>query len=355
MEKTAEKTNVFMKIVRFVVPWKGDSVFEIIRKIIFIVGLTALIVIGVMFLTGQYEDKADNARNDELREIYNGVGIDVNIPIEKLEELEKKNPEVLEQFLPLLEVNEEIAGWLTIGEKGSGFYIDYPVLQTTDNDYYLTHSVDRLQSRSGALFADYRNELTAEKQSANVVVYGHNMAAGTYFGLLPRYFNYDVYRNKNDLSYYKNYPTLTFSTLYKTSTYKIFAGMLVKVNSGNDDFLYHMIHNFSSKAEFDGFCAEILDRSTFITPDVDLKYGDNLITLSTCILNEAYGVGCEKRWVLFAREVREGESEEVDVSKAYSNPSPLFFDEYYKARGGKWEGRGWTEDIIAGYNQKEED
>lgn len=342
-----------MKIVKYVVPWKGDSVFEIIRKIVFIAAFITLIVTGTLYLSQKLTEAKDVADNDELRDIFSGSMVDVNIPSEKLEELEKENPEVLEKFLPLLEINKDIVGWLTIGEDR---FIDYVVLKGGDNDYYLKHNYKKEESISGSLMVDYRCEITAEKQSANVVIYGHNMASGAYFGQLPKYFNYDVYKgNKNDISFYKSHPTLTFSTLYKESTYKIFGGIFVKVNSGDDDFQYHRTHSFSNKSEFDEFCAEILDRSTFINPDVDLRYGDNIITLSTCILHTVYGADIEKRFVLFAREVREGESEEVDVSKAYANQSPLFFDEYYASLGGKWNGRGWTEDIIAGYDQKKKD
>ncbi len=335
-----------MKIVKFIVPWKGDSVFEIIRKIVFVAAFTTLIITGVSFLSVKMEEAEDISGNDELRDLYAGTNVNVTVPPEKLEEIEKENPEVLESFLPLLEINDEVVGWLSIGEDK---FIDYVVLQTDNNDYYLSHNYKKEESRSGSLAVDYRCELTAEKRSANIVIYGHNMASGAYFGLLPRYNNYNITLDKNDISFYKEHPTLTFSTLYKSSTYKVFGGTLVKVNSGDDDFQYHRIHDFENKEQFDNFCADILDRSTFINPDVDLKYGDNILTLSTCILDNNYG-DCEKRWVLFAREVREGEDPEVDVSKAYANPSPMFYDEYYKVRGGSWAGRGWKEDIIAGYD-----
>lgn len=348
-----EKTNVFMKIVKFIVPWKGDSVFEIVRKIIFVAAFITLIVTGVMFLNVKVSEAQDVAENDELRNIFENAQSNIYVNNDNESQSgnnetneEEKPPEILEQFLPLLEINDEVVGWLSIGKNK---FIDYVVLQTDNNDYYLSHNYKKAESRSGSLAVDYRCEISAEKQSANIVIYGHNMASGAYFGLLPRYNNYDINRNKNDISFYKENPTLTFSTLYKSSTYKIFGGMLVKVNSGDDDFQYHRIHDFENKEQFDNFCADILDRSTFINPDVDLKYGDNILTLSTCVLNKAYG-DCEKRWVLFAREVREGEDPEVDVSKAYANPSPMFYDEYYAVRGGSWKGRGWKENIIAGYD-----
>ncbi len=354
-----EKTNVFMKIVKYIVPWKGDSVFEIIRKIVFIAALITLIVCGVSYLSVKISEDKDLAENEELRDLYSGVNVNDsvsssqtpednssgNTPIELPEEPEE--PEILERFLPLIEINEDIVGWLSIGKDK---FIDYAVLQTDNNDFYLSHNYKKAESRSGSLEVDYRCELSGKNKSENIVIYGHNMASGAYFGLLPRYFNYDVTQKKDDLSFYKNNPTLTFSTLYKSSEYKIFAGMLVKVNSGDDDFQYHRMHNFDSQEQFNDFCADILDRSTFITPDVDLEYGDNILTLSTCILKKVYGADVEKRWVLFAREVREGESPDVDVSKAYANPSPLFYDEYYESLGGSWKGRGWKEEIIKGYD-----
>ena len=332
---------------------KGDSLREIFRKIVFLAALIALIFAAVSFICVQFNAAADYSENEKLREIYSASGVKVEISEQTQNAAENKTPEIQipeisERFLPLLEINSDIVGWLTVGEDK---FIDYPVVKGRDNEFYLSHNFKKEKSVSGALAADFRCEISADKRSANIVIYGHNMGSGAYFGLLPRYFNYDITRDKNDLSFYKRNPTLTFSTLFNSSEYKIFGGALVKVNSG-DEFQYHKVHDFKNKAQFDEFCTEILDRSTFINPDVDLKYGDNLLTLSTCILSRAYG-NCEKRWVIFAREVREGESAEVDVSKAYANQSPLFYDEYYAVRGGEWQGRGWKEDIIVGYNRKD--
>ena len=228
-------------------------------------------------------------------------------------------------------------------------------MQTTDNDYYLSHDLRGAYARSGMLFADYRNKFSADGMSANTVIYGHNMAnpAIDHFGKLTRYFNYSFEQaDKKDISYYKNNPTLTFSTLYDTNEYKIFAGILVNTAPvAGKVFQYHNVHSFANKAAFDDFVANILDRSCFINPDVDMRYGDELITLSTCLLN--YGEGAEARFVLFARKVRDGESPEVDTSNAFPNPSPLYYDMYYNVFGGKWEGRQWPEEIIWGYKKEE--
>lgn len=350
MANFAEKENIFIRILKYLFPWKDDKPTEIIRKIVFLAALITLIVSVTNLVLAQVNRVADNSLNEEIADAYHGTGTSkVEINTESREEIIKEHPEIQEQFIPLLEINDDVVGWITVGNKD---FIDYPVLQADDNNYYLYRNFRKENSRSGSLFMDYRNEISPEKQSANLVIHGHNMQSGEYFGKLIYYFNYAVSQaDHNDISFYKNNPTITFSTLYKTSTYKIFGGAIIKVNSSDADaFRYHDVLNFSSKAEFDEFCAGILDRSAFINPDVDLKYGDNLLTLSTCVLGSSYG-DADLRWVMFARETREGESETVDVSKAFANPSPLFYDLYYTVRGGKWEGRGWDESIIQGYKK----
>ena len=85
-----------------------------------------------------------------------------------------------------------------------------------------------------------------------------------------------------------------------------------------------------------------MDRSLFFT-DVDLEYGDELLTLSTCYYPLTKDAA-DTRFVVFARRVREGESAEVDTSKAVENSNPLYFDTYYKMNGGSWNGRNWDAD-----------
>ena len=347
-ENKSEKENIFLRIAKYLFPWKGDKPTEIIRKIVFLTALTTLVITGTNLILAQINRINDNAINKELSESYHGSATSkVEINTQKREEIKKEYPEIQERFIPLLEINKDMVGWLTVGDES---FIDYPVLQGEDNGTYLYKNFRGEESRSGSLFLDYRNVVSPDNQSANLVIYGHNMESGEYFGKLIYYFNYAYSQtDHNDISFYKKYPTLKFSSPYKTSTYKIFGGMLVNtLQSAGEVFNYHNVHNFANKAEFDDYCAKVLDRSTFINPDVDLRYGDNLITLSTCAMGSDYGI-TDLRWVIFAREVREGEDETVDVSRAYANPSPLFYDLYYDVFGGEWKGRGWDESIIQGY------
>lgn len=379
-----EKDNVFIRILKYLIPWKGDRPTEIIRKIIFLCASVVLVTTVVIFIKSNLESKEAVQNNESLSEMFHGSGI--KIDTEKKEEIKKENPGMLDSFLPFFteegvtnskgnKVNaDDIRGWLTIkGKDDEKPLVDNIVMQSSDNDYYLYHNSYGESIKSGTLFVDYRCDFKEGNDTGNIVIYGHNMLEAyghiDYFGVLIQYFNYakknygadgkltqkDIENpdsKVNDISFYKNHPTITFSTLYEESTYKIFGGIMVNTEKvAGDVFYYHRVHNFENKDDFDNFCAEILDRSCFINPDVDLKYGDELLTLSTCIFG--YGQPAKARFVLFARKTRDGESPEVDVDKAYANPSPKFYDMFDQIFGYKWEGRKWPTDIIWGYGDDE--
>ena len=205
----------------------------------------------------------------------------------------------------------------------------------------------------GSLYVNSNVKVTADGPT-NTIIYGHNDAGATFFGGLPNYFNYSITTgNWENIGFYKNNPVVTYNTIYKNSKYKIFGGILVNVyDEDGTVFPYHTYRNFGSKADFDNYVANILDRSTFINPDVDIQYGDRLLTMSTCMWGYgtpslAQSYDAHLRWVVFAREVRDGEDSYVDVSKAYANPDPLFYDAYYyNYAGGSWGGRKWPREII---------
>lgn len=378
MANYEEKDNALLRVAKYLIPWEGDKPAEKIRKLIFLAAAVVLIVTVSILVVNGITQAQDNKRNSEIQDIYHNGGStsnvssttdsgtssttgDTSVIISSSGESsstssQEKPPEIIPSLKDIYELNHDTIGWITIADEGRTV-VDLPVLQTDDNQYYLEHDFDGNPSRAGALYADYHAPVTATQRPANIVIYGHNMGSGEYFGQLFDYCNYSMSTgDPTNISMYKRFPTITFNTLYKNSSYKIFGGMLLNVEEEYGEvFPYHMIRDFETKSDFDNFCAEVLDRSTFINPDVDLKYGDNLITLSTC----SWGYGtpnigngeAQLRWVIVAREVRDGEDPSVDVSKAYYNPTPKFYDAYYENFVGTdgWEGRGWKEDIIYGY------
>lgn len=244
-------------------------------------------------------------------------------------------------------INKDMIGWINIYIPGE-VDINEPVVQSTDNKYYLTRDFSDREVKEGAIFADFKCTFTTRTRPANTILYGHNMASGKSFAKLTRYCTW--YKAGQGISQYVAAPTVTFDTIWEKGTYKVFAAIFVNTEEKNGDvFKYYKQRTIANEGEFYDYIGQIMDRSQFYT-DVDLEYGDELLTLSTCY----YPLGKENadtRFVVFARRVREGESEEVDTSKAYVNPDPLYFDYWYQTHGTKWGGRKWDTSKVKGFDE----
>lgn len=328
------------RLMRNLLPWAGDQVAEILRKIVFL-GAFGIFVYSAGMLS---YDLYDGLVVQPLlaQELEEHIGIDLD-PIIK-DNFIKEQPQGLLDYALHYRENNDFVGWIRIGRNKE---ISLPVVKTIDNEFYLDHNFKKEFSKSGNIFADYRNIITPEKTSANIVLYGHNFSESTQFAKLSRYLNS---KTDDPLSFYKENPVISFDTLYEKGKWKIFAVVLFNVDPKNGEvYPYHNIHEFSSKDAFNQYIIDIMDRSRIFT-DVDLTYGDQLLTLSTCYY--PYGnPPLDTRAVVFARKVREGESEYVDISKAVFNNNWKHF-EYEDKIYQPWTGRTWDTSKLLSYEEE---
>ena len=310
-------------------PVKGDSPFEVIRKFIFL--LSAGVFVVCSFLIGKYF--WDNHQNDLKNEQMRNVKLAAEAAIETTEAATEEETHDYYDLLPsqkaLLEQNPDIVGWINIPTKDehSVSPIDYPVLQRKDeeegNDYYLTRDAFQNPEKAGAIFMDYRNDFDVVENrekttpnSENLVIYGHNMHDYSMFGSLKMYINDDTY--------YDNHPIIELSSNYRKYKYKIFGMIIVDVDDTTETkFNYWNTHDFVNAADFYKYVNEVKRRTVRLT-DVDVKYGDQLLTLSTC--NSTFSQG---RLVVFGRLLREGENL-LEGCTSTPNPNIKWPNSYYK-------------------------
>lgn len=230
---------------------------------------------------------------------------------------------MLDKFASLYAINPDVVGWLSIEgfvDSDGTMYINYPVVQTTDNDYYLTHTYFGTEATYGSLFADCNYKLTDTSHPRNTIIYGHSMAAGTYFRRLLDY--------RDSVSTASKHRVISFSTLYEENEYIVFACFIVGIYDYQDDnplFAYHTIFDWDDISEFDYWYQNILYRNYYIT-DIDCTMEDEYITLSTC----AYDID-DLRCVVVARKLREGE--DPSVYTYTSNPNVRLPAAVYIANG----------------------
>lgn len=193
--------------------------------------------------------------------------------------------EVLDEYKNLLLANRKLIGWVKI----DGTYIDYPVMQTTDNEYYLDHNMNQEYDKNGTIFMD--KDCDVLKPSTNYILYGHHMKNGRMFGQL------DLYQKE---SYYKEHPYISFDTIYEKGTYQVMYVFRSRVyKEAEIVFKYYQFIEANSAQEFDSYMQEMADMSFYDT-GVTAEYGDQLLTLSTCDYQETDG-----RFVVVAKKVEE--------------------------------------------------
>jgi len=175
---------------------------------------------------------------------------------------ENNNPEELEiDFNKLKELNNDTVAYLIIKNTN----INYPVVKSSDNEYYLYHSYDKKSNGAGWIYADYRNKLDGTDK--NIIIYGHNRKDKSMFGTL----------NKTiDSSWNSNEDNIVFD-LYRDGikeSYRIFSSYEI-INE--DDYL---------KTDFEGeefikYVNAVKKKSVkYYQTDVDND--DKILTLSTC-------------------------------------------------------------------------
>lgn len=309
-----------IRILKSLFPWKGDSVGEIIRKIIFLAATIVFIGAGVMLVSTLVQSEEAVAEKEENQSIItttvattiDSEGNVITIaPTE--EEIAEHNFNVAEHFKG---INEDYIGYLEV----DGCEIYEPIMQGDDNDYYLNHNYYGGTNKAGTVFLDFRCQVTEEYISPNIVFYGHNQEDGTMFGNLKHY--------KQDVEFYRENPLVKFSPEFETGEYVIYGYFVTHVkpeqHSEGEVFHYHdYIETLNDEETFNWYIDEIQERNQIISP-VDVQYGDKLLCLSTCS-NEF----SNSRFVVFARRLREGEKiEDFDFSEARLNPS---------AKGIDWE------------------
>ncbi len=164
-------------------------------------------------------------------------------------------------FDELLKKNSDTVGWIQV----VGTKVNYPIVQSDDNEYYLYHSFNKSNNAGGWIFADYRVDFKNFKR--NTIVYGHNLNNKTMFGSLPNTLQSSWFNNK-DNHYVK------ISTPSSNSVWKVFSVYTVAPE------VYYLKTAFTDDT-YKEFITTIKNRSLYDF-NTDVSIDDKIITLSTC-------------------------------------------------------------------------
>ncbi len=312
-----DDTNFFIRVLKYFVPWVGDTISDLFRKFIFVASLVVFSICVLQLVDFYYGTEESRQANVALQELSPKLD---NEPVTLPPDAEPPD-NMLPQWYELYSLNKDVIGWIDIPtfradpDDEKTMFINYPVMQSKDNDYYLYKNIYKEYCEWGSLFADYYYPVTGYERADNMVIYGHNMRSlGNMFTHLLEY--------KRGVDFLKKNPLIDFNTIYTKDDRYIIVAAFIGTSEENQDtdpmFDYWRFGNFEKydkkkdKKEphysFNNFYKGITSRSWY-SSDIDCTEDDEYITLSTCS-NEVKGL----RWVITARKIRDDETED-DIKK----------------------------------------
>ncbi len=252
-------------------------IFRFLLLVIIVLSFALLIVslshiIKWAIESKEIQDISSNAQKEVvIKEVEDDEQTEI---IEQPKEVEKFNPywdyikmNLLEvDFSNLKKTNSDVIGWIQVPNTN----VNYPFVQTTDNDYYLHHAFNKSRNSAGWIFLDYRNDLEILNQ--NTIIYGHGRYDRTMFGSLKNLLKSSWQKNTNN-------HIIKLSTEYQNTLWQIFS--VYHIPTTGD----YLTTYFPSEEEYQAFLDKILKRSAYQFPTT-VSSTDKILTLSTCYNDE---------------------------------------------------------------------
>jgi len=174
-------------------------------------------------------------------------------------------------------INNDYVGWITIKDTK----VNYPVVKTKNNSFYLSHNFYKEEDFVGTIFMDSENVI--DSLDKNIILYGHNMKDHSMFGSLKKYLDQD---------YFQKHKTVQLDILDKTYEWEIFAAY----TSHEIDW---MQTKFDDENDFENYLSDIHKKSN-VSEQIAIDNEDNILTLSTCTVNSNE----TERFIVHAKLIR---------------------------------------------------
>lgn len=221
----------------------------------------------IFFKSSDYEYLQEYVITPEIKVIeFEEVVETAPAPIVK-EEILNLVPDyqILYDWESLNELNDDIKGWLYVNDD-----IDYPVVQATDNNYYLRKNLQKEYDVNGSIFFDWK----VSQETQNKIIHGHNMGStkDIMFSLLEDFFDNPDYIKEKPYIYYT--PMNGYTEEYELA-------FVLHLNIKELEKVNYLRQNFSNEDDFNQWL-DTIRANAFYSSDINITYDDDLLTLSTC-------------------------------------------------------------------------
>lgn len=234
---------------------------KIINIILVAIIIVCLSIIGYKYYNYNKDDKLNSEIQDLQPVINEASDLDNNSSGENDGQDQSKEGNYVNSANEeeLKSINSDYKMWIQIENTN----INYPVVQSSDNDYYLKHNFRKESNISGTVFVESANDIDNDK---NIILYGHNMRNGTMFNNITNYKEESFFNEDNKINIIMN------NTLYEYEVFSVYVKNVSEVN---------LAIGFANEDEFINYAYNEAEESLY-KKDVDFSAEDNLITLVTC-------------------------------------------------------------------------
>ncbi|MBQ2947194.1 MAG: class B sortase [Bacilli bacterium] len=266
-----ENTSINKKRKKRRIRWNN-----VILLMFILIFLTILIISSIKIIDWIKDSKSSEKEitniqeNTEVIEIENNQQTEIIETFEDENEIPKTSPYwtyiemnlIDVDFAELKRKNSDTAGWIQV----NGTNINYPYVQTNNNEYYLTHSFEKKKNSSGWVFMDYRNN--KYDFDKNTIIYAHGRMNNTMFGTLRKILKNGWLNNTNN-------HVIKLSTETENTLWQVFS--VYKIPTTND----YIQVNFVNDIDFVNFGEMLTARSNY-NFNTTISAEDKILTLSTC-------------------------------------------------------------------------
>lgn len=173
-----------------------------------------------------------------------------------------KIPLIQVTFNELMKKNTDTIAWIQVNHTN----INYPIVQTNNNNFYLNHSYDKSENEAGWVFMDYRNN--SNFINKNTIIYAHSRLDKSMFGSLSKTLKQSWFTNKDN-------HIIKISTPTENSLWQIFSIYIIPEET------YYLTTEFTNDTSYLEFLNTLKTRSKY-NFNTELNENDQILTLSTC-------------------------------------------------------------------------
>ena len=240
---------------------------KLILSLIFI--LLAVLSFSLYKIALWHEDnQANKKENDKaiaaanIKE--NNKGTSVNEPKNKFDPYWDfiKYPLISVDFDELLNMNSDTVGWIFMRNSN----INYPVVQTNNNNFYLNHDYSKKYNDAGWVYMDYRNN--PDSFDKNTIIYAHSRVDRSMFGTLRNAVKRSWFEDKDN-------HVIKFSTPKENTLWMVFSSYTINAES------YYLKTDFTDDKDYAKWLEKIRNRSKF-DYNTEVNSNDKILTLSSC-------------------------------------------------------------------------